>query len=96
MGEIDKWFDAAGKAPVIHGHVAHMMNVCELRFHGVGIPVCPESISMLIREQDACVRRVHHKDAYTFHALIWMKNHTLSDVVEEIISFIESLGKYAS
>jgi len=95
-GEIDKWFDAAGKTPVIRGRIAHMMNAYELSLHGVGISIYPESISALIREQDVCVRRVDHPDAYASYALIWKKNHTLSHVAEEFISFIQSLGQYAS
>lgn len=90
-GEIDKWFNASGQTPLIRGRVAHMMNAYELSLHGVGVSIYPESISALIHEQDVCVRKVDHPDAYASYALIWKKNHTLSHVAEEFISFIQSL-----
>ena len=87
-GEIDKWFNASGQTPLIRGRVAHMMNAYELSLHGVGVSIYPESISALIHEQDVCVRKVDHPDAYASYALIWKKNHTLSHVAEEFISHL--------
>ena len=86
--EIDKWFSHTGQAPVIRGRIAHMMNAYELSLHGVGISIYPASISTLIRNKDVCVRKINHPDAYASYALIWNKNHTLSHVAEQFISFI--------
>ena len=83
--------DVYKRQPLIRGRVAHMMNAYELSLHGVGVSIYPESISALIHEQDVCVRKVDHPDAYASYALIWKKNHTLSHVAEEFISFIQSL-----
>ena len=88
-GEIDKWFVATGQTPVIRGRVAHMMNAYELSLNGVGISIYPESISTLIRNEDVCIRRIDHPDAYASYALIWKKNHTLSHVAQEFISYIK-------
>lgn len=87
--EIDKWFSHTGQAPVIRGRIAHMMNAYELSLHGVGISIYPASISALIRNKDVCVRKINHPDAYASYALIWNKNHTLSHVAEQFISFIK-------
>ena len=90
-GEIDKWFDGTGHAPVIRGRIAHMMNAYELSLHGVGISIYPASISSLIRDKDVCVRPVEHPNAHADYALIWNKNHTLSHVAEEFIKYVESI-----
>ena len=89
MGEIDKWFEGTGHAPVIRGRIAHMMNAYELSLHGVGISIYPASISSLIRDKDVCVREVEHPDAHASYALIWNKNHTLSHVAEEFIAYVK-------
>lgn len=89
--EIDKWFSATGKTPVIRGRIAHMMNAYELSLHGVGISIYPASISLTIRHKDVCVRRIDHPDAYASYALIWNKNHTLSHVAEEFIRDVSSV-----
>ena len=88
-GEIDKWFDGTGHAPVIRGRIAHMMNAYELSLHGVGISIYPASISSLIRDKDVCVRPVEHPNAHADYALIWNKNHTLSHVAEEFIAYVK-------
>lgn len=88
-GEIDKWFEGTGHAPVIRGRIAHMMNAHELSLHGVGISIYPASISSLIRDKDVCVREVEHPDAHASYALIWNKNHTLSHVAEEFIAYVK-------
>ena len=88
-GEIDKWFSQTGQTPVIRGRIAHMMNAYELSLHGVGISIYPASISALIRNRDVCVRKINHPDAYASYALIWNKNHTLSHVAEQFITFIK-------
>ena len=88
-GEIDKWFEGTGHAPVIRGRIAHMMNAYELSLHGVGISIYPASISSLIRDKDVCVREVEHPDAHASYALIWNKNHTLSHVAEEFIAYVK-------
>ena len=89
-GEIDKWFEGTGHAPVIRGRIAHMMNAYELSLHGVGISIYPASISSLIRDKDVCVREVEHPDAHASYALIWNKNHTLSHVAEEFIAYVKA------
>lgn len=88
-GEIDKWFEGTGRAPVIRGRIAHMMNAYELSLHGVGISIYPASISSLIRDKDVCVREVAHPDAHADYALIWNKKHTLSHVAEEFIAYVK-------
>ena len=88
-GEIDKWFEGTGHAPVIRGRIAHMMNAYELSLHGVGISIYPASISSLIRDKDVCVREVEHPDAHASYALIWNKKHTLSHVAEEFIAYVK-------
>ena len=88
-GEIDKWFSHTGQTPVIRGRIAHMMNAYELSLHGVGISIYPASISALIRNRDVCVRKINHPDAHASYALIWNKNHTLSHVAEQFITFIK-------
>ena len=88
-GEIDKWFARTGQTPTIRGRVAHMLNAYELSRHGVGIAIYPATISSLIRDQDVCVRKIDHPDAYAYYALIWNKNHTLSHVAEAFINHIE-------
>ena len=89
-GEIDKWFEGTGHAPVIRGRIAHMMNAYELSLHGVGISIYPASISSLIRDKDVCVRPVEHPNAHADYALIWNKNHTLSHVAEEFIAYVKA------
>lgn len=88
-GEIDKWFSQTGQTPVIRGRIAHMMNAYELSLHGVGISIYPASISALIRNRDVCARKINHPDAHASYALIWNKNHTLSHVAEQFITFIK-------
>lgn len=88
-GEIDKWFSHTGQTPVIRGRIAHMMNAYELSLHGVGISIYPASISALIRNRDVCVRKINHPDAHASYALIWNKNHTLSHVAEQFVTFIK-------
>lgn len=87
--EIEKWFSASDSSPIIRGRIAHMMNAYELSLHGVGIAIYPESISALVHNQNVCIRRINHPDAYASYALIWKKNHTLSHVAKEFINFIK-------
>ena len=87
--EISKWFSDQSRTPIIRGRIAHMMNAYELSRHGVGISIFPESISALVHNQDVCIRRIDHPNAFASYALIWKKNHTLSHVAEEFISYIK-------
>lgn len=87
--EISKWFSDQSRTPIIRGRIAHMMNAYELSLHGVGISIFPESISALVHNQDVCIRRIDHPNAFASYALIWKKNHTLSHVAEEFISYIK-------
>ncbi len=87
--EINKWFSDQSRTPIIRGRIAHMMNAYELSLHGVGISIFPESISTLVHNQDVCIRRIDHPNAFASYALIWKKNHTLSHVAEEFISYIK-------
>lgn len=87
--EISKWFSDQSRTPIIRGRIAHMMNAYELSRHGVGISIFPESISALVHNQDVCIRRIDHPNAFASYALIWKKNHTLSHVAEEFITYIK-------
>lgn len=86
--EIDKWFSNTGQAPVIRGRIAHMMSAYELSLHGVGISIYPASISAMAKNKEVCIRKIEHPDAYASYALIWKKDHTLSHVAQEFLSFI--------
>ena len=87
--EISKWFSDQSRTPIIRGRIAHMMNAYELSLHGVGISIFPESISALVHNQNVCIRRIDHPNAFASYALIWKKNHTLSHVAEEFIKYIK-------
>jgi len=86
--EIDKWFSNTGQTPAIRGRIAHMMNAYELSLHGVGISIYPASISAMAKNKEVCIRKIEHPDAYASYALIWKKDHTLSHVAQEFLSFI--------
>lgn len=86
--EIDKWFSNIGQTPAIRGRIAHMMNAYELSLHGVGISIYPASISAMAKNKEVCIRKIEHPDAYASYALIWKKDHTLSHVAQEFLSFI--------
>ena len=65
-----------------------MMNAYELSLHDVGISIYPASASALVRNKEVCIRKIQHPDAYASYALIWKKDHTLSHVAQEFLSFI--------
>ena len=65
-----------------------MMNAYELSLHGVGISIYPASISAMAKNKEVYIRKIEHPDAYASYALIWKKDHTLSHVAQEFLSFI--------
>lgn len=93
--EIDRWFSHTGKAPVIRGRIAHMMNAYELSRHGVGVAIYPASISYMIKHTEVCLRQIDHPNAFATYALIWNKNRQLSRVAEEFIAHVKSAEQYS-
>lgn len=87
--EIDRWFSHTGKAPVIRGRIAHMMNAYELSRHGVGVAIYPASISHMIKNNEICIRQIDHPDAFASYALIWLRNHQLSRTAEIFIEHVK-------